>query len=68
MDVLKEVNNRWQVFDEGYKHSNNLLLIEKLLHFINGSNEVTNRDKELYERLLESVSKGGFSGAVKYFL
>jgi hypothetical protein len=60
MNMLEEVNNLWQVFDEGYKHSNNLLLIEKLFHFINGSGEVSTRDKEMYERLVECVSKGGF--------
>lgn len=60
MNTLEEINNLWQVFDEGYKHSNDLLLIAKLLHFINGSGEVSNRDKEMYERLLECVNKGGF--------
>ena len=60
MNKAEAVSNLWQVFDEGYKHSHDLLLTEKLLHFINGFSEVSDRDKEMYERLLECVSKGGF--------
>lgn len=55
----EEVDNLWQIFDEGYKHSNDLLLIEKLLYFINESSDVSNRDKKMYKRLLECVSNGG---------
>ncbi len=60
MSMTEEIKSLWQIYDEGYTNSNDLILAEKLLYLVNLSDTISSRDKEMYARFATCTMNGGF--------
>lgn len=57
--IIPNVLKLWNIFDSGFKHSNDLILLNSITDFLS-EHPVTQGDVNMYRNLLHSVKTGGF--------
>jgi len=60
MNISEEIEKLWKIFDEGYKHSNEIMLIERIFHLLSLQESDHNQDLVMYRQFLSLINDGGF--------
>ena len=60
MNILTEIQQLWKTFDEGYKHSNDIILLDRILQLLSYYKSVNSNAIMMYQRFLSVLQNSGF--------
>lgn len=55
-----QIEDIWKTFDEGFKHSNEKILVEKMLRLLSAHDGISNQDITMYKKYADLLNDDGF--------